>query len=1142
MLLRHLSASHLEALLVALALVLAPGCGDDGAGPNPYQADPELGATEFVSAAAVFAAGGGAGGALAGGEPSLDMGADGGDAAGGEGAPSATVEEGDIFRLLGDGLLLNLNSYRGLQVIDVADPSAPAMLGQLRVGGSPVELYVVGDEAIVLLNSWTGYYASTSAGSVQGAEGGVVLVVDLSDPAAPVVTDSVVVGGDIRTSRLVTSGGGEVALYVATSVWEVHDDVVGPGGGAAVDVGVAVGGGVGGAYASSDSTVVASYELTGAALEPRSTLDLGGWVSDIQATPEALLVARHDWSTQGGSQVAVIDISDPGGQMVEGADVEVSGVVESQFNMDLRGTILRVVSGGLWLEDETNHVETWDVTELSDPQPLDHATFGDGEQLYATLFVDDRAFFVTYLLQDPFHAFEITEEGAIIEHAEFVVSGWNDFFVAAHDATRLVGIGVDDEDGARKLAVSLYDITDLDAVEPLVQRAELELDWAWTEASWDHRAFAVLEGAVSVEAPGGGTETGLVLLPFTGWADEQEYQAGVQLFTFSADSVTARAAMDHGSPVRRSFLAEAGVCGNLSETTLTMYETADPDAPVHASTLELAPDRSELFVFGDHVVRVERTSDYWWYGQHADARPWSVQVVEAGADADSGAAVAELDVLSNSNLWQVGELLVAARLEATKDPDADAPYTTTIDVWDLSTPAAPEHAGSLTTTALEPGGGSGYYGGYGGPDGMGGREPAMDGDCWDCGWAWYGTLDGLAVGDALVFRTSEGHWETAGTMEICQTWYGSGGASSGGGSGGSTPPSGTDAGPPVEVDAAPAEAEAPDAPDAPDQGSDGKADSPGDVNYTGSVTCVGINGGAPLCVGKIFACDAEWSSCEAVDASTIPTTTDCWDTDYERYWQQDTFQVLDLSDPTAPALGAPIETAEDEEGTGVVTSGATLYHGFAQPFVVPGDDRPYLKHYVRPIDLSTPSAPALGPAINVPGWLLLAEGDALYTMDQAYNDTLVESALSRVALQGEVAVLEARHRFAERAVSGIALDGAGHAVVVHTGTWLDSPWGWSSSDVEMSVLDAATLEVASTTSVGSWATLRGAAPGQALFQVSGGVLTVDLSDPAAPAPQAFFATQGWPEHFRVSGDTLLVAAGRYGIYSLDLTTTNLLAP
>ena len=496
----------------------------------------------------------------------MDAGADG---AGGEGAPSATVEDGDIFRLLDAGRLLNLNSYRGLQVIEVADPSAPALLGQRRVGGSPVELYVVGDQAIVLLNSWTGYYASTSAGSLQGAEGGVVLVVDLSDPAAPVVTDSVVVGGDIRTSRLVTSAGGQVALYVATAVWQVHDDVAGPGG-AAVDAGVAVGVSSGGAYASSDSTVVASYELTGAGLEARSTLDLGGWLSDIQATPEALLVARHDWSGQGGSQLAVLDISDPGGQMAEGADVQVSGIVESQFNMDLRETVLRVVSGGLWLEGETNHVETWDVSDLADPQPLDHATFGDGEDLYATLFVDDRAFFVTYLVQDPFHAFEITEEGAIIEHAEFVVSGWNDFFVTAHEAFRLVGIGVDDQDGARRLAVSLYDITDLDAAEPLVERAEIELDWAWTEASWDHRAFAVLEDAVSVEAPAGGTETGLILLPFSGWADEQGYQAGVQIFTFSADSVTARAAMDHGSPVRRSFLADAGVCGNLSETTLTM--------------------------------------------------------------------------------------------------------------------------------------------------------------------------------------------------------------------------------------------------------------------------------------------------------------------------------------------------------------------------------------------------------------------------------------------------------------------------------------------------------------------------------------------------------------------------------------------
>ena len=1112
-------------LLSMLALAVAlPACGDSGGAADPYQADPDIGATEFVSAGVEFSAAGG-------GSPTADAGNEGTD----QGGEAATVEEGDIYRLLKAGRLLNLNQYRGLQVLDVSDPTMPALLGQLRVAGSPVELYAVDDTVIVLLNSWNGYYATADAGTLEGAEGGVVLLVDVSDATHPMVLDTVVVGGNIRTSRLVTQGD-QVALYVASEVWEVpeYDDL--PGGGVvAVDVGVSTGG----AYGSGNDTVIASYELTGGSLTERSTLNLGGGVSDIHATAEALLVARYDWNSEGGSQVAVIDISDPGGEMLEGADITVSGVVESQFNMDLRGDVLRVVSGGLWLEDGSNHVETWDVSDLADPQPLDLASFGEGEDLYATVFLEDRAFFVTYFVQDPFHAFEITPDGAIIEHAEFVVSGWNDFFVPALGATRLIGVGVDDADGARNLAVSLYDITDLDAPEPLIERAELELEWAWTEASWDHRAFSVVEDAVEIEGPDGVMETGLVLLPFSGW-DEDGYVAGVQIFTFSGESVTARAAMDHASPVRRSFLAGEGICANISETSLSLYDATDPAVPVAQSTMELAPDRSELFVFGDHVVRVERTTEYYWYGGGATAPPWRAEVVGAGEDADTGAAVAVMDIRHGSDLWQVGDLLVAAQLAATAGDAGDSPWTTTIDVWDLGDPVAPDLAATFETLDLEP-----SYGGYGyGYGGVGGREPAAD-DCWDCGgYVYYGELNGLPVGEALVFRTSESEWETAGVMEVCETWYSGGGGSSGGGSSGSSgsaPPS-TDAGVAVEPDEAPDEDGAEPEPAA---GSDGKADDPDGTIYTGGISCVSLDGGTPMCVGQIFACDADWANCEPVDASTLSTYTDCWTSDYDRYWQHDSFQVLDLSDPAAPSLGETLATGSDEEAAGVVTDGKTLYHGFAQPFEVAGDDRPYLKYYVRPIDLTVPSAPVLGAAINVPGWPLLVDGDTIYTQDRVYNASVAESALSRLTLQEEVAVLEARHRFDERAVTGMVLDGAGHAVVVHTESWMASPYsyyGGYGDDVQMSVLDAQTLAVESTSEIASWAQLRGAVDGQALFQVSGGVLTIDISDPAAPTPRAFFATAWWPERFHVDGDDLLVAAGRYGIYTLDLTTTNLIAP
>jgi hypothetical protein len=65
------------------------------------------------------------------------------------GAGEATVEEGDIYRVLGNNKILNLNSYRGLQIIDFADVHNPRIVGRVPVVGAPVELYVVGDRAFV---------------------------------------------------------------------------------------------------------------------------------------------------------------------------------------------------------------------------------------------------------------------------------------------------------------------------------------------------------------------------------------------------------------------------------------------------------------------------------------------------------------------------------------------------------------------------------------------------------------------------------------------------------------------------------------------------------------------------------------------------------------------------------------------------------------------------------------------------------------------------------------------------------------------------------------------------------------------------------------------------------------------------------
>ena len=94
----------------------------------------------------------------------------------------------------------------------------------------------------------------------------------------------------------------------------------------------------------------------------------------------------------------------------------------------------------------------------------------------------------------------------------------------------------------------------------------------------------------------------------------------------------------------------------------------------------------------------------------------------------------------------------------------------------------------------------------------------------------------------------------------------------------------------------------------------------------------------------------------------------------------------------------------------------------------------------------------------------------------------------------------------------------------------------------LSVLDAYSddFDVLAEVEVDSWAQLRDARSGRALFQVPGGLLVFNLDDPTAPYPQAFFATRGWPRDILVEGRQIIFAAGRYGIYAFDLDTVNLL--
>jgi hypothetical protein len=1006
-----------------------------------------------------------------------DAGAAGAGAGGGTGGGGSTrtVEEGDIYRSLAGGKLLNLNPYRGLQVIDVSDVSRPHIIGRLRDSGQPVEMYVVGERALVLLNNWTGYWGSRDDVMVERQSGGLVLSVDLSDPRAPRVTDREFVNGAILTSRL-TRQDARAILYVAATEYSCEN------------------------AAECPRTVVKSIDASSADLIPRTTLNLGGYVNAVQATPDALIVARQRYDAIAGttppaSLVSLVDISDPEGQMREGGQVQVKGQIQNKFNLDLRGGVLRVVSGSSWwgITGSANHLETFATTDLMRPRPLAHCSFGDGQQLFATLFMQDRAFFVTYLRQDPFHAFSIDANGDCRERNEFVVSGWNDFFKPVFDERRLIGIGSNDE-VTRNVAVSLYDVTVLTNPNPLVARKEVAAQNSWSQASWDDKAFSVIEGAVQVPARDDPavTETGLVLVPFQGWDQTtQKASAGVQIFTFSEHTLSRRGSMEHGQQVSRSFQLEADQTANLSAEELSLFDAHDPDAPVETGRVELAPSYSDVHDYGSFLVRVRDTRAAYrhWWNPAAEPPPAYFEVIPSEGDPDSAEPLARVAISAGSRTFKVGSLLVAI---STRSGGNSATYHSVLRIYDLRDPRAPALRSSLESDRLLPAYGYGW-GAY--------------------SWGLYpgGGVCGVGIGnyyddfsrvlpDVLVLGRNLPQNEPMGQYEVC-SWSG------------------------AYTECA----------------YDENKNCEWDAGYQSCERKIGTT--QSVCTNTLHHCVREDGVVECTPLGSPPASAFSHCSTYEqyRYWQSMELDVLDLRNPSAPTL-SPVTFDRKEEAVGLVTDDHSLYFAFKRPHTVSGDHRPFAKYFFREVDLADPTRPAVGTPVNVPGELLAVQGERLFTRDLRWGPAVAETSLHALRRDGDSAELLTSREFAGREVSAALLDGASRVFVAHRAIDVGGLYipGAEPSLDKLTVLGTDGLSQLGEMEVDIGSELTQAIDGRALFSVPGGMLVVNARDPAAPYAQAFFPYSGWNRRVSYDGARILVASGPYGLFRLDATTENLL--
>ena len=479
------------------------------------------------------------------------------------GSGQRTVEESDIWRARGDRLYF-FNSTRGLQIIDIANPAAPALLAALPLAGMGEQLYLLGDDHVVLL----------VADRCDPSSSGHAIIVEVTNDQ-PREIARVPLDGSVLESRLVGS-----ALYVATQTWE-------PAGTNGVwQQGVNIHSF--GLAKPASPTTHAVHRRTG-----------GGNV--VAATPTHLFVSIAENTFPRKDALHVFDISDPTGVVQPLAEIPLSGALLDKFKLHQQGDLLAVVT-----EVRSNATLATELTtyRLLPPgsgvrwQKLGGVPFGLGESLFATRFDGTRLYAVTYLRVDPLWVVDFADPAQPVVRGELIIPGWSTYIHPLGD--RLLSIGVDDT-ADNRVAVQLFDVAD--ATKPaLLSKVLLGASWSTSEALANEKALGVFP------------EEGLVLVPFTSWTTNGQQNA-VQFIDLGRDTVTARGLFTETEMVPRRTLLRDDTVLAVSSRELLSIAADNRNQPLLKHRLELGypvdrvlPVGDWLVEFSGNDVRVSRAS------------------------------------------------------------------------------------------------------------------------------------------------------------------------------------------------------------------------------------------------------------------------------------------------------------------------------------------------------------------------------------------------------------------------------------------------------------------------------------------------------------------------------------------------------
>lgn len=564
------------------------------------------------------------------------------------------VEEADIWSWQGTHFFI-YNQYRGLQVLDVANPAEPLWLDAFRYPARGEDMYALDTGAVVIIGS--GF-------SGTGAE---VEIEFLQFDGQRLSHGATV---PLGSGQYVDSRRYGDFLYVMVREWEqeVHGE------------------------STSQRPVMKLHAVAldgpGDRIIETRVFRGSGWLDAVMtAQPEGILVCVNQWAdtsmrwrSRWYSDVHVL-LPREDGTLEELGTVSLRGVVKDKFKLRFDGEILTALSQetdfstGAW--SPNTHLENFAIGS-NGVEPLGNLLLAPGETLFATRFYGDTIYVVTFLMVDPLFAIDNSDPRRPRVMGELKVPGWSNYIEWVDQW--LFAIGYEEN----RMTVSTFDVSD-PANMVLRDRIFLSEDsWVGSEAQYDDQAISFFP------------EKRLFMLPFQTylWSSAEAIQAMQVISWDETGALQLRGAVPHVDVPRRGTM-QGDTVVTVSGMELRTTDLENPDLPLEGGRATLAWNASQLHVAGRSLIQLEQkpSGDGYFRIMAADRPGGSFQIVVTSTD-DPNRPLAEVPLGEGV---VIGSHFADGRLTLIQDNamSREDPWTTpkrqslVVSVYDFTDPLVP---------------------------------------------------------------------------------------------------------------------------------------------------------------------------------------------------------------------------------------------------------------------------------------------------------------------------------------------------------------------------------------------------------------------------------------------------------------------